>query len=572
MSMPTVHLAFLWHQHQPNYRDLRTGRSALPWVRLHGVKDYYGMARLLLEAAENGAPVRATINLVPTMLAQLQAYAAGSATDPHLELSSRPAADLNADERASALDLFFEANRPNVIEAHPRYAELLAKRRLDEVKAEDVADQFSDEDIRDLQVWANLAWFHHTIIERDEHLRDLIQKDRSFSEDDQAFVLARQREVLGEVIGLHRRLQDDGIIEISTSPFYHPILPLLCNMEDARVALPDTPLPVGWTPLVEDAREQLARAVAQYETLFGRRPTGLWPSEGSVSPAMLPLVAEQGFRWLATDEQILARSIVENFDRDNGNENEDESTTEDPMVAAEKLYQPYQARTPHGELALVFRDRQLSDLIGFEYQRWDSHHAVQDFLGRLRSIGRRVESPSALVPVILDGENCWEHYPGGGVPFLRELYRELSRSDDIRTVRIGEHLIEHPPGKTIKRLFSGSWINHNFYIWIGHEEDLCAWEYLLRVRQDLQRFAAELADANDEAQARLRQAWESLYAAEGSDWFWWYGEDHTSDQGPIFDELFRTHLKNVYHFMGRSQPPPFLNIPVTDSKPGNGPD
>jgi len=535
-----VHLALVWHHHQPFYKDIVRGSYRMPWVRLHGIKDYLGMARLLERA---GGDVRATINLVPSLIEQLDDYVRGRATDDHLELSARPAADLDEDERERALDLFFMANWDHVVRQSPRYGQLLEKRRPGRLRASLLTGEFSVEEYRDLQVWGNLAWFHRTVLTGDEDLAALVRKDRGFTEEEKAFVLASQREVLAEILPLHRKLAADGIVELTTTPYYHPILPLLVDAESARVALPGTPLPARRTALPEDARAQLLRAVEYHERVFGERPRGLWPSEGSVSPEILPLVREAGFSWLASDQEVLASSR-----RDS---------------AHDDLYRPWRLDTPHGPLSMVFRDHRLSDLIGFDYQGYPPDRAARDMVERVRDIGRRHRHRPLLVTLVLDGENPWEHYPDGGVPFLTALYRELAAAGDIETVRVGDHLEANPPDVSIRRLHSGSWIHHNFAIWMGHEEDVRAWEYLYRVREDLLRITRERGHepGEDGLPADLERAWRCLYVAEGSDWTWWYGDDHSSGQDDAFDDLYRTHLKNVYLCLSLT-PPRFLDTPV----------
>jgi alpha-amylase/alpha-mannosidase (GH57 family) len=492
------------------------------------------MARLMEEA---GGAIRATVNLVPSLLDQLEAYAEGDARDPHLALTARTASELDREERALALDLFFLAQPDRMIRPWPRYRELYERRRPGRVAAAQVVDDFSVADLTDLQVWANLAWFHRTLLAEDDGLRALVEKGRGFDEDDKAFLLARQREVLAEVLPLHRRLAEAGTVELTASPHYHPILPLLVSMESARVALPGARLPARRVPLVDDARAQLRSAVESHERRFGRRPRGLWPSEGSVSPGILPLVKEEGFDWLASDEGVLASSRGATGRRE------------------EDLCGPWRLATPGGDLAVFFRDRALSDAISFDYQRMPALSAARDLIARVREQAARCGRRPALVTLILDGENPWEHYPEGGVPFLRALYRELASCDDVETVRLSDYLAEHPPARTLERLHSGSWIDRNFRIWIGHEEDVRAWELLYRVREDLLRDGGGPGNVDE-------RAWRSLYAAEGSDWAWWYGDDRTSGRDHEFDVLYRTHLANVYRLSGR-EPPPFLSVPVS---------
>jgi hypothetical protein len=312
-------------------------------------------------------------------------------------------------------------------------------------------------------------------------------------------------------------------------------------MSSARAAMPGVSLPAHWKRVPEDAREQLQRAVASHRRRFGSAPAGCWPSEGSVSEAVVPLLAEAGFRWTASDEEILAYSLGRAMKR-------------------EELYRPYRLDFTGGAVDAVFRDRGLSDAIGFVYHGWkDQAAAAADFVGRARATRGRP------VTAILDGENAWEYYPGKGLPFLRALYSGLERAAEsgrVRTVLPGEYLAANP-GEKLSRLWPGSWINHDFYIWAGHRDDQRAWDYLFRVRADLEKLAVE-ADPDEDALAR---AWESLYAAEGSDWFWWYGDDHDSGNDGAFDQLFRRHLAGVYRALDVPEPD-FLSEPIGG---GHGP-
>jgi alpha-amylase/alpha-mannosidase (GH57 family) len=543
--MADVALAFLWHQHQPYYPDDVAGENPMPWVRLHGVKDYYGMALHLLEFPE----MRCTINLVPSLLVQLRAYTERGATDQFLDVARRPADGLCESDALFLLDHFFMANFEQMIRPYRRYVELHQRRAAGRDSARDALRCFRPGDLRDLQVWFNLAWIHPLAFERDAGLRELRDKGRGFTEGEKGWLLDKQLEILREVIPLHRQLAESGQVELTTTPFYHPILPLLFDKKLAREAMPEVRLPRYTGGYPEDAALHIRRAVEFHTQLFGASPRGMWPAEGSVCQPMLPLVADHGFRWIATDEEILAASTQGFVSRD------DRGHVRNP----DHLYRPYRVVEAGRELGIVFRDHALSDMIGFHYQRSEPTAAADDFLQHLRDLGRAVAGPQpALVPVILDGENCWEHYPVGGVPFLRTLYERCVRAADIHPVQISEFLERHPPRDTLPRLFAGSWINHNFAIWIGHEEDNTAWDAVHQAREHLR----QRADAGVVPADRIGRAWEELYIAEGSDWFWWFGDDHSSTQDALFDYLFRKHLQNVYTLLGDS-PPAALSRPIS---------
>ena len=531
-------VAILWHMHQPSYEDLLTREHILPWVRLHGLKDYYGMVALLREFPD----VRMTFKLVPSLLVQLEAFAEDRARDRFLELSLKPAADLTEGDVGFILENFFHAQRQRMIEIYPRYGELLARRGGSLPTAADAraaAHRFSRDDLRDLQVWQKLAWFDPFYLEGDARIRGLIAKGRGFTEEDKALLHGVELELLNRIIPEYRAAAARGQIELSTSPFYHPILPLLCDTDVYLRTHPESHMPRRRFVHPEDATEQLTRATALHERLFGRRPVGLWPSEGSVSDAMVPLAAAAGFRWMATDELILARTLGTTFARDGHGH----------VHHAEQLYTSYDVTAGAAHVSCVFRDHLLSDLIGFTYAGWAPEVAASDFVSRLVEAGRRyaarTDGEEALVTIILDGENAWEHFEGGGRPFLRALYRRLSDNPDLRTVTVAEAC--RKPRRELDGVFPGSWIDANFYIWIGHPDDQRAWSQLADARH-------ALAAASGVEPGQLARAHEEVLIAEGSDWFWWYGDDHSSAHDLEFDDLFRRHLRNVYQCLGQPIP------------------
>lgn len=542
--MNDLALAFFWHQHQPYYPDDLAGENPMPWVRLHGVKDYYGMALHLLEFPE----MRCTINLVPSLVVQLLGYTERGASDRPMDATRLPASSLSEADALYLLDHSFMASAEHMIKPFPRYLELYLRRAPGKNTAREALRRFTERDFRDLQVWFNLAWIHPLAFERDPDLRGLLEKGRHFTEADKSLVLDKHLEILRQVLPLHRRLAEGGQVELTTTPFFHPILPLLLDKKLAREALPNVKLPRYTGGYPEDAATHVRRAVEFHTAQFGTAPRGMWPAEGSVAQAMIPLLAEHGIRWIATDEGVLSQSTQGFVSRD------EHGHARNPAF----LYRPYKVAEGNKELAIVFRDHALSDLIGFHYQRSPGEDAAADFFKHLSGIRQAVpkEEP-VLVSVILDGENCWEHYPGGGVSFLRALYARCTSTSDVRPVQIGEYLEKHPPRDTLPRLFAGSWINHNFSIWIGHEEDNAGWDALHQAREHLRARSQQAHISPD----NIRRAWEEIYIAEGSDWFWWYGDDHHSAQDELFDFLFRKHLQNVYVLLGDT-PPLELSRPI----------
>lgn len=545
--MTPIHLAIFWHQHQPYYPDDVSGETLMPWVRLHGTKDYYGMALHLKEVPE----FHCTINLVPSLLLQIEQFVQGR-QDRHLEVSHVPPDGLSQADVSYLLDNFFMANVDSMIRPYPRYQELYLKRGFGVDSVENAIRRFSEKDLRDLQVWSNLTWMHELAFVNDPELTEFRNKGRYWTEEEKQWLLDKQREILGKIIPLHAELAKSGQVELTTTPFYHPILPLLWNKRSAHQAMPGCALPQNLESYAEDAHVHLKRAIEYHERLFGEKPVGMWPSEGSVSHDIVPAIAEVGIKWIATDEEILAESTGGWVGRDG----------QGHIRNPELLFRPWKVEKDGKELQMVFRDHAMSDLVGFHYQRSDPQHAANDLLGRVEATGRAIEGKNggkpAIVPVILDGENCWEYYPDGGVGFLRTLYRTAAKHPHIRPVRIRDHIEKHPAHDRIHHLYAGSWISHNFAIWIGHHEDNSAWDRLHETREFLKAKTAQ----GSVSQETLRRAWDEMYIAEGSDWFWWYGDDHSSAQDALFDQLFRRHLQNVYTLLDEV-PPGNLHQPIS---------
>jgi alpha-amylase/alpha-mannosidase (GH57 family) len=521
--MPRIYLCFLWHMHQPFYKDLASGEYKLPWTRLHALKDYYGMVEILREFPN----VRQTFNLVPSMMAQVDEYARGDAHDPYLVAALKPAETLTEADQTFLLQQFLQPHPPSMIQALPRYAGL-SEARHSQDSLETARRRFSVQDFRDLQVISQLIWFDEEFRTADPAIRDLFAKGADYTLDDQRLVGRKQLEILGKVIPIYREMAGAGQIEVSTTPYYHPILPLLCDSNIASVSHPGVPLPPPFR-YPEDAHTQLEMARKYVEREFGVAPVGLWPSEGSVSDEVFGIAAEVGFHWAASDSGVLGRTLGR-------------------AIGVDAIYRPYRWEQNRRQIGVLFRDHFLSDLIGFVYSGMDSAQAAHDFLHRIRENCRGILAGGrdALVPIILDGENAWEYYDHNGRPFLRYLYMaHFPRRADVRRNR-QRGVAKWNPSRS-RTSFPGSWINANFDVWIGAEEDNQAWSQLLRAREAYQAAANVPED-------RRRLAYEELLIAEGSDWCWWYGPEHDSANRVEFDQLYRSHLANVYRFLNLSPP------------------
>ncbi len=536
-----LYVALVWHMHQPYYRNLTSGALSLPWVRLHAVKDYLHM----LEVLRDYPDTHVTFNLTPCLVEQLDAYARGEASDLCLQISRQTA--WSRADRELMLAFFFNINWNKIIQKYPPYARLLQLRQA----AGGRPDYFSDGYFRDLIAWFNLAWIDPNWLERDPQLAALVARGQDFSAAEIALILDKQTEMIRQTLPAYRQMSDAGQIEISVSPYYHPIIPLLMDTSLARRASPGLPLPAPAFAHPEDANEQIRRAVELHQRTFGRRPAGLWPSEGSVCPEMLPTLTANGLRWLASDENILARSLGVALERD------ELGYLRDPAV----LYQPYRAAETPGAPAILFRDHNLSDRIGFIYQHMGGQEAADDLLLRLYLIRDHLPAGDTpyLVPIILDGENCWEEYEHNGDTFLRRLYGRLGQERQyLRAVTVSEYLDQFTPRVALRQAATGSWIAGNLETWIGEPAQNAAWEYLERTRDQLIAWQVESSLPDFET---LSKAWEALYIAEGSDWFWWYYSRNNPTSENLFDREFRSHLEQVYAVLGLPTPA-WLKVPI----------
>ncbi|MCI0341207.1 MAG: glycoside hydrolase family 57 protein [Planctomycetales bacterium] len=539
-------LALVWHMHQPPYGDPATGRPALPWARLHALRDYWGMGALLEEAPPG---VAVTVDFSGSCLDQVEAAAAG-AQDRLLELSLRRPDSLSGRERA---ELALEATRGNpmfLARRAPRLAEL--KRRVDS------GESLSEQDLLDAQVLGALAWVHPIRVEAEPAIRALAAKGRGFTLGQRDALLGRLDRALGEVVPLWARLAREGRAELAAAPQFHPILPLLLEPARARESLPDRPLPARWKGAPEDAGEHLSRVVSSHARRFGAPPAGLWPSEGAISPEVVEPAVAWGFRWMASGEEVLERSLSAPLrDQPDGE-----------VQGPDLLYRPWRVRGPAGgEILVLFRERLLSDLISFSYAKEASEAAAAgDLLGRLRRLRDRSGSETWLVTVVLDGENAWETYPEHGVRFLRTLYRGLAAEPGIRAVRVSDAIANGPEPRILPRLHTGSWIRGDLAIWAGHREDLAAWDLLADAREACRG----CADPGAAAAAR-----EALLAAEASDWFWWYGDEFQTPDRPVFDRLFRAYLAAAWRAAGKPVPEavfePIGPAPPPRHEPPTGP-
>ncbi len=503
--------------HQPYYKDLLTQESGLPWVRLHGVKDYLDMVQILSKFPK----IKQTFNVVPSLFEQVEDYNNAGVKDKYLELSAKPAAQLNESEKKFILHNFFSINSDKVIHTFPRYYQLHFKKIHNQ--------HFSEQDFLDLQLYFNLAWIDPSLRQNIPELKKIVLKERFFNEEDKQIVLDKQLAILKEIIPAYRLYNRNNQIEISVTPYYHPILPLLCSTNIAKEANKKTVLPKEEFNYPQDAKDQIKTAVEFYKQRFDHAPLGMWPSEESVSEHILPFIIKAGIKWIVADEAILFKSLkIKKRD-------------------TKLLYQPHLLKRREGELNIVFRDRNLSDLIGFVYHGMKEPDAVKNFMKHLENIDKAFKGKDTLVTIAMDGENAWEFYRNDGHDFLELFYQHISESDFVKTTTISQYLKLAPAKNQIKHLNAGSWIYGEFGKWIGSPYKVKAWEWLADARKAI----GKIKDPGD-------LAWKQMYILEGSDWFWWYGEDPDGS----FDKLFRLHLSNLYKML-KIDAPLYLSNPLT---------
>ncbi|MFC1596045.1 glycoside hydrolase family 57 protein [Candidatus Margulisiibacteriota bacterium] len=548
MKNKNLNVAFVWHMHQPFYRDQINNTCSMPWVRLHATKDYYDMLAILDEHPK----IKQTFNLVPSLLMQIEEYTENNASDKFLDITRKPARSLNNQDKRFLLDHFFMANEQHMIRPYPHYYHLYQMRQHPK--------KWSTQNYLDLQVWFNLTWFGYIYKNRDETIKSLIHKGHHFTEKDKKAVIAKQWEIMKAIVPKYKELWHKKQVEITTTPFYHPILPLLCDTSSAKMGLPHNELPGKAFKHPQDAHWQIKEGLNYFEKLFGRRPKGMWPSEGSVSREVAEIIRQNGIEWIATDEDILKHSLgLDGRPNDWG-------------LAAHELFSPWQLQCQDGRLFLVFRDHNLSDTIGFRYSNWDPEAAAHDLVNILHGIHKKMPAKQDpfLVSIILDGENAWEHFPNNGWDFLSRLYEKLSTAPGITATTVSEFIKKYPGQNTLPDLFAGSWIDHNFFVWIGYEKANKAWEYLAETREVLKitsnLFARNRITPGKQLQENIDRAWQEIFIAEGSDWFWWYSDFHSSALDLEFDCQFRQHLQNVYTLLQLDIPDhltqPLVTMPV----------
>jgi alpha-amylase/alpha-mannosidase (GH57 family) len=528
--------------HQPEYRNLRTGEYYLPWTYLHAIKDYVDMAAHL----ERYPAARAVINFVPTLLEQIDDYSQqienffrkGTAiSDPLLDALVQPVLHTNVERRHELIRQCLRANEKRLIQRYTEYARLAEMGRWLDTHPDSII-YLSDQYLADLMVWFHLAWLGETVHREDARVARLIKKGGGYSLDDRNLLLKIIGELLSSIIPRYRRLADAGVIELSMTPYAHPIMPLLFDIHSAREAMPDIPLPLmdSYPDGTNRLRWQMEKGMETFEHYFGQRPKGCWPSEGSISNPTPELLAEYGIHWLASGETVLHNSLAEQDFTDNA-----------PHRRC--IHTCYQ-KGGEGP-SLFFRDDGISDLIGFSYANWHADDAVADLLHHVQNIATAcAECDDAIVSIILDGENAWETYPENGYHFLDSLYKTLSTHPRINLTTYSDYLTSKPQPRAIDSLVAGSWVYGTFSTWIGEPEKNRAWDILGDAKRSYDQVIASGRLDEEQLAVVNRQ----LAICEGSDWFWWFGDYNAAESVRDFDYLYRLHVSNLYRFLGINQP------------------
>jgi len=549
-----LYVNLTWHQHQPLYYKDADGNYSRPWVRVHATKDYLDMAETVAKYDD----VNITFNLTPSLIRQLDDFALNGVKDVYWVLAEKPAAQLTDANKTFILQRFFDANWDHIIRVYPRYSELLDKRNgTDDAAIQAAVGNFSEQDFRDLQVWFNLAWVDPDYLAIDP-LKGLVSKGENFSEEDKVVLFTEILKLVQQVIPTHAELQKDKVIEVTTTPYAHPILPLIYNTDLALVGNPSAEMPEKFS-YPDDATYHLAKSVEMYEEHFDQKVRGLWPGEGSVAQDIVGLVADAGYQWMQTGEPVLAKSLgFDTFTRD-GNE---------LVQKADELYRPYYVTDESGnKVAIFFRDWTLSDKIGFTYSGMSGDAAAADLIARLEAVQTKLVSEGStgphIVTLVIDGENAWENYDNDGKLFLNTLYKLFSESTTLKTITPSNYLKLFPEQRELPDLFPGAWFSANYDTWIGETEEALAWNYLGEVRSFLAEYQSPTRTIDADA---LAKAMDFMYLAEGSDWFWWYGADQESGQDSYFDQGFRELLKSVYTSLGEPTPM-FLDAAIIQPQP-----
>ena len=541
---PRLKVVLCWHMHQPQYGDLLSGSYHLPWTYLHAIKDYVDMVAHL----EAVPAARAVINFAPILLEQIDDYARqinGFLTnslvirDPVLAALAQPALPADVEQRLILAKACLRANETRVIDRFPAYRRL-ADMAVWMKQSPESVHYMSNQFFADLLVWYHLAWLGETVRRSDIRVRRLLEKETGYTLHDRRELLTVIGELLASVTARYARLAERGQVELSVTPYAHPILPLLLDFQCAHDTLPNAPLPHrdAYPGGIERARWHIREGIDVFRRHFGRVPTGCWPSEGAVSQDALKLLADAGFSWAASGEGVLHNSLAR-------------SGHAEHAVKAAWLHRPYSVADTG--MTCFFRDDGLSDLIGFTYATWHADDAVSNLVHHLENIASCCKDhPGHVVSIIMDGENAWEHYPENAYFFLSALYRRLSEHPLLELTTFSDCLKDNAVKPLpLRQVAAGSWVYGTLSTWIGEPDKNRGWDMLADAKHV---FDSVVGSLGPEQRARAER---QLAICEGSDWFWWFGGDNPTATVSDFERLYRQHLTNLYQVLGR-EPPEYL--------------
>lgn len=546
-SKPKLYLNLYWHMHQPDYRDTITGEYVLPWTYLHAIKDYTDMAFHV----EQNPSVKVSFNFVPVLLDQLEDYdqqfKSKQIKDPLLAMLARKDLEyLSKQERCLIVDSCFKSHHEKMLEPFVHYQRLLHIYNTLREEGATAFNYLSGQYMADLVVWYHLAWTGESIRRNNTFVQGLMEKGHQFTFDERVGLFNLIGDLIGDLIPRYKRLQENGQIEISSTPHYHPILPLLIDFKSTRDAMPFAPLPkcALYPDGIARAKAHIVAAQASHSERFGVSPVGMWPAEGAVSHAALGLLAEHGVQWAATGQGVLANSLYKSY-----------STQEIPDKN-DYLYKPYRVSNGNQDIICFFRDDHLSDKIGFEYSKMFAGDAVNEFVGSLEAIQvSNTSGKNKVVSVILDGENAWEYFPYNAYYFLNELYAALAKHPHIEMTTFSQVLqqLKHSQSievATLPEVAAGSWVYGSFSTWVGSTDKNHGWDLLC----DAKKVYDKVMKANTLNASEVKACERQLSICEGSDWFWWFGDYNSSVSVDSFDKLYRRNLANLYQLLKQAVP------------------
>lgn len=537
-----LNVVLYWHMHQPEYRDLRNGEYHLPWTYLHTIKDYVDMAAHL----ENNNEAKAVVNFAPVLLEQIDDYAQqlddylhhGKALrDPLLALLAEPVLPAEQEKRIHILKSCMRANKTRLIERFEPFKKLAI------IAEEALANPFtlsyySEQFFIDILVWYHLAWMAETVRLSDARIQSLMEKAQHFTNHDRHLLIEVIAELVTSVIERYRKLAEDKRIELSMTPYAHPIVPLLIELESARQAMPDADMPVAvhYPGGIERSEWQMHKGMEVFEHYFGFKPDGCWPSEGSISAETIQLLSGMGVKWIASGETVLSNSL-----------------SKSELETNKCLHEAFKYK--NFSTTCFFRDDGLSDLIGFKYSEWHADDAVANLVHNLEQISEQcAEKPGAIVSIILDGENAWEYYPENGFHFISALYKQIVEHPGLKLTTYSEYLEQFPKKRTLSEIVAGSWVYGTFSTWIGEQDKNRAWDMLVEAKNTFDRVMGSGTLTQDE----MAHAEMQLATCESSDWFWWFGAYNSAESVATFDEQYRLHLSNLYQIL-KQEPPEYLS-------------